>query len=55
MLLFRRRKTTARKLHSPTVSLFHMQCFVAYARFLESFAYFLFNALHSIVLISYNH
>ena len=49
MFLFRGRKTSARKLHSPTVSLIHMQCFIiAFAKFLESFAYFSFNELHSI-------
>lgn len=50
MFLFRGRKTATRKLHSPTVSLHFMQCFffIAYARFFESFAYFLFNELHNI-------
>lgn len=50
MFLFRGRKTSTRKLHSPTVSLHFMQCFffIAYARFFESFAYFLFNELHNI-------
>ena len=49
MLLFRGRKTYARKLHLPTVSQHSMKCFfIAYARFLESFAYFLLNELHKI-------
>lgn len=49
MFLFRGRKTSTRKLHSPTVSFHSMQCFfIAYARFLESFAYFLFIELHII-------
>lgn len=49
MLLFRLRKTSARKLHSARVSLYPMQCFIiAYIRFLESFAFFSFNELHNI-------
>ena len=47
MLLFRGRKAFARKLPSPTVSLFHMRCFIAYARFLESFSQSV-NVLHNI-------
>ena len=46
---FQRQKTSARKLHSPTVSLHSMQCFIiAYARVLECFVYFLFSELHNI-------